>query len=100
MLPPTPEPLNGTYEIVRVLGSGGFGKVLLARDVLVNRLVAIKVLKDRGADPADLIREMQFLASLNHPGVVTFHHHFEHEGKLHLVMESCSGGSLRGRLQE
>jgi tetratricopeptide (TPR) repeat protein len=44
--------------------------------------------------------KMQFLASLNHSGVVTFHHHFQHEGKLHLVMEYCPGGSLRQRLEE
>src|ERR1035438_9514123 len=97
---PKPDLLNGTYEVLRVLGAGGFGTVLLARDVLVTRSVAIKVLRDPRADPGDLIHEMQFLASLNHPGVVTFHHHFQHEGKLHLVMEYCSGGSLRRRLEE
>jgi len=97
---PKPDLLNSTYEVLRVLGAGAFGTVLLARDVLVTRSVAIKVLRDPRASADDLIREMQFLASLNHPGVVTFHHHFQHEGKFHLVMEYCSGGSLRRRLEE
>jgi serine/threonine protein kinase len=90
--------LNSSYEVVSLLGAGGFGVVLLARDVVVGHLVAIKVLRDPRARADELIREMRVLTALQHPGVVTFHHHFEHEGKLHLVMEYCVGGSMRLRL--
>jgi hypothetical protein len=90
--------LNGTYEPVQVLGHGGFGTVLLARDVLIGRPIAVKVMHDHRTDTDDFVAEMQFLASLNHPSIVTFYHHFRHEDRLYLVMEYCPGGSLRRRL--
>jgi serine/threonine protein kinase len=92
-----PRILNDTYEVFRSLGEGAFGQVLLATDLAVKgRLVAIKVLRDR--DPNRhrlLIHEMETLSRLSHPSIVVFHHHFLHEGQLHLVMEFCKNGSLR-----
>lgn len=88
--------LDEKYRVVRVLGEGAFGQVLLANDELIgHRQVAIKVLRDPGRDGSMLVSEMQALARLAHPGVVAFHHHFEQFRKLHLVMEYCEGGSLR-----
>jgi len=86
--------------VVDVLGSGGFGKVLLAIDELANHEVAIKSYRDENYTESSIIRELQFLASLKHNSIVTFYHHFIHNSMLHIVMEYCSGGSLADLLSE
>ena len=63
----------GPYEITGPLGSGGMGEVYRARDVKLNRDVALKVLPEQFAQDPDRLarfkREAQVLASLNHPGI-------------------------------
>lgn len=94
--------LDHKYLLLNTLGQGGFGQVWLAQDtVLGDHHVAIKFLtsaKQHG-NPSFLV-EMRTLAGLNMPGIVTFHHHFTHEGQLALVMEHCPGGSLTHRLRK
>jgi serine/threonine protein kinase len=92
--------LDGKYKVVQELGEGGFGRVLLAEDIAIpNRLVAIKVLRDQDPERQEiLLDEMAFLANLQNPSIVTFHHHFQNNGRLHLVMEYCAGGSLRKKI--
>ncbi len=93
--------LDGKYRVVRELGAGGFGRVLLAVDeVLGARQVAIKVLREPDIEETELLAEMRTLAGLTHPGVVVFYHHFVYYGRLHLVMEYCPGGSLRPMLDQ
>jgi serine/threonine protein kinase len=90
---------DNKYEFVRVLGRGGFGKVDLAREKVSNRLVAIKQLIDNDdKKQLNIIKEIQAVARFNHPGVVTYYHHFYEEGLLHLVMEYCEGGSLQSKI--
>ena len=92
---------NGTYEFVKELGAGGFGRVFLAKDIIAKRQVAIKELLDKGSkSQQDIITEMQHVAKLNLPGVVSFFHHFWQDGLLYLVMEYCSNGSLRDNLKK
>lgn len=96
----TGDELDSKYRILCWLGGGGFGDVYLAEDELLSRQVAIKALKDRAADDqTGLIHEMKSLDQLHHPGIVTFYHHFIKEGALFLVMEYCTGGSLRRRMK-
>ena len=88
--------LDNKYRVIKLLGEGGFGDVWLAEDNLIDgRLVAIKVLKNINIDDiSPLIEEMQYLSSLDHQNIVKFLHHFDEDGKIHLVMEYCSGGNL------
>src|SRR5262245_18826479 len=63
----------GPYEIVQAIGMGGFGQVYKARDVRLNRFVAIKILSGHVSSDPDLHarfdREAQTLAGLNHPNI-------------------------------
>lgn len=93
--------LDSKYRVSQRLGEGGFGEVYLATDQLLERQVAIKLLRDRDPDrQADLVHEMRSLDQLHHPSVVTFFHHFLDGQLLFLVMEYCAGGSLRTRMRQ
>jgi serine/threonine protein kinase len=85
--------LDGKYEIRSVLGSGGMGQVFEARDLGLNRLVAVKAAWNHvGAEP--LRREAQVLAAFRHPGLATVHELGNAEGNEFLVMERLSGATL------
>lgn len=92
----------GPYEILGPLGAGGMGRVYRARDVKLDRPVAIKVLRDDYAgDPAWLARferEARLLATLNHGNIATIHGLDECEGSRYLAMELVPGQSLAQRL--
>jgi predicted ATPase len=96
--------LVGRYEIGAIIGSGGMGTVLRARDTLNDEIVAIKQLRSEAIvrDPTLLerfAREHAALRTLNHPNIVRVIEAFEHAGDQYLVMEFVSGGSLDVRLQ-
>src|SRR4051812_31185192 len=92
----------GPYEIVGPLGAGAMGRVYRARDVKLDRAVAIKVLReDYARDPTWLARferEARLLAILNHPNIATVHGLDEVEGSRYLAMELVPGQSLAQRL--
>ena len=92
----------GPYEIVAPLGAGGMGEVFRARDMRLERDVAIKVLPHAAsADPAArarLLREARLASRLNHPNVCTIHEVGEAEGQTFIVMEVVEGESLGDRL--
>jgi len=90
--------LNNNYKVIDVLGSGTFGKVLLAYDELADHNVAIKTFVNHNFSHSDIIRELQFLASLKHPNIVTFYHHFFQNDNLNIVMEYCANGTLSDQL--
>jgi serine/threonine-protein kinase len=95
--------LAGHYEVERELGRGGMGAVLLARDVELDRLVAIKVLPPDLAAHADLrerfLRETRTAAGFNHPNIVSVHAVEEVDGLLCLVMEFVDGDTLTQRVR-
>jgi serine/threonine protein kinase/tetratricopeptide (TPR) repeat protein len=88
----------GTYLVTDVLGAGGMGVVYRARDELLERDVAIKVLsQDSQADPTGwsrLLREARSAAALNHPHVCTIYEVGESEGESYLAMEFIVGQAL------
>ena len=92
----------GPYQIIRVLGSGGMGRVYLARDARLERVVALKlVVRGLGDDPvarAHVLREARAAAGLTHPGIAQVYDVIDHHGAVVMVMEYVEGTSLRDRL--
>lgn len=90
------------YEILGPLGSGGMGEVYRARDSILKREVAIKVLPPFVSQNADRLRrfeqEAQAAAALNHPNILAVHQFGVFEGAPYLVSELLEGGSLRQQL--
>ena len=89
----------GRYGILRELGRGGMAVVYLARQVDLDRLVALKELAAfHAADPdfaRRFVRESRLAGSLVHPNVITVFDFFEHEGTPYIAMEYIDRGSLR-----
>ncbi|HVX10228.1 MAG TPA: protein kinase [Pirellulales bacterium] len=87
------------YEILGVFGRGGMGIVYKARQVRLNRLIALKRL--RTASEKEVARsrvEAEALGRLQHPLIVQIHEVIEHEGRVYLALEFVEGGSLQARL--
>src|SRR6266849_5148097 len=92
----------GPYEITSAIGAGGMGEVYKARDIRLDRTVAIKVLPAHLADRSELRerfeREAKTIASLNHPHICTLHDIGQQDGIDFLVMEYLEGETLAQRL--
>jgi WD40 repeat protein/tRNA A-37 threonylcarbamoyl transferase component Bud32 len=90
------------YTILEELGQGGMGTVYKARQLSLNRLVAIKALRSPDlADPHTLTRcraEAEAVARLEHPNIVHIFEVGEQDGQPYLVLEFVNGGSLARRL--
>ena len=93
------ELLAGRYELQDVAGSGGMSSVYRARDTVLERTVAIKILHEQYSDDPEYVerfrREARALAQLNHPNIVTVIDRGEFEGRQYLVTEYIDGGTLR-----
>lgn len=91
-------PLDGFikhYELIRKLGEGGMGVVLLARDTKLGRLVAIKLLRDCGRGTSRMLAEAQATAGCRHESIVTIYDVDEHDGQPYMVLEYLDGRTLR-----
>jgi len=101
--PVTPPPSVPGYEIIKELGRGGMGVVYLARQVKLDRQVALKILpSEMSADPTFLERfnrEARALAKLSHPNIVAVHDFGQADGQSYFVMEYIEGANLRQRLR-
>jgi hypothetical protein len=95
--------LDGRYRIERELGRGGMGAVYLARDLKLDRLVALKVLPPEFATNVALrerfLRETRTAASFSHPNIVPVHSVEEHDGVLAFAMGFVEGESLAERVK-
>ncbi|MCU1244130.1 MAG: hypothetical protein JWN02_40 [Acidobacteria bacterium] len=99
-----PRPTLGHYEILGPLGSGGMGEVHVARDPILGRKVAIKVLPARLASDRDSLtrftQEARSASALNHPNIVTIYEVGTDNGVPYIVMEHIEGRDIRGIIAE
>ena len=94
--------LGGRYALEALLGAGGMGEVWRAVDRQLDRPVAVKVLRDRFADPRVAQRfqqEARIAARLQHSGIAVVHDVGSHDGQLFIVMELLRGQDLAAMLQ-
>lgn len=98
------EKINDRYEIIRIIGEGGMANVYLAEDTILNRKVAVKVLRGDLANDEKFIRrfqrEAQSVANLSHPNIVEVYDVEEEEGQHYIVMEYIEGKTLKQLLQK
>jgi serine/threonine-protein kinase len=97
------------YEALEPIGAGGMGVVYRARDRVLRRTVALKMLQPGGHEPTGsaaarererLLREARAMARLSHPNVLGVYDVGEHEGRVFLAMELVEGRTLGAWLRE
>src|SRR5438105_14676939 len=98
------EIVAGRYELEELVGSGGMSSVFKARDTLLERRVALKVLHPHFTDDDQYVerfrREARAVASLSHPNIVTILDRGEDEGRQFIVFELVEGRTLKEVLDE
>jgi len=96
--------LNNRYQLLERLGSGGMSDVFRARDLMLERSVAIKVLHEQysndGAFQQRFRQEARAAANLSHPNIVTVHDFGFDHGQLFIVMEHIPGKDLKTILRQ
>src|ERR671917_2286640 len=97
--------LGDRYTLLEVLGDGGMARVYLARDNVLDRDVALKVLREQYAGDEAFVerfrREARSAASLNHPSIVQVYDQGRAEdGTYYMAMEYVSGGTLKDRIKK
>ena len=87
----------GRYEILRTIGAGGMGVLWLARDPMIDRLVAIKLMRE-GVESATsrerFMREARSAGRLHHPNIVTIFDVGEQDGQPFIAMQYVEGRTL------
>lgn len=93
------EQIANRYEILSLIGQGGMADVYKAKDTILNRIVAIKVLRDKLSQDAMALvrfqREASAASRLSHPNVVDIYDVGEYEGMHYIVMEFIRGRTLK-----
>jgi len=96
--------INDRYEVVKTIGEGGMANVYLARDIILDRNVAVKVLRGDLANDDKFVRRFQREAlsasSLSHPNIVEMYDVGEDDGQYYIVMEYVDGKTLKQVLKQ
>lgn len=96
--------INGRYKIISILGGGGMANVYLAHDVILDREVAVKILRLDFANDEEFIRrfrrEAQNATSLAHPNIVNIYDVGEEDSIYYIVMEYVKGQTLKQYIQQ
>jgi serine/threonine protein kinase/Tol biopolymer transport system component len=94
----------GPYEIVSALGAGGMGEVYKARDTRLDRIVAVKILRETLAADSQFRdrfdREARTISQLDHPNICALYDVGEQNGTAYLVMQYLEGETLADRLKK
>lgn len=95
--------INDRYEIIRNIGEGGMANVYLAIDTILNRKVAVKILRGDLATDEKFVRKFQREASaasnLDHPNIVGIYDVGEDDGNYYIVMEYVEGQTLKSLIK-
>ncbi len=95
--------LANKYEVIRLLGKGGMGEVYLAKDLHLERMIAIKTLSTELAGEGDhksrFIREARMASALNHPNILTVYEVGTYQNILFMATEYVEGQTLRQMLR-
>jgi serine/threonine-protein kinase len=93
----------GDYQIIGVLGAGGMGRVYKVKNLISDRVDAMKVLLPDLANEPDLadrfVREIKVLASLNHPNIAGLHTAFRVQNQLLMIMEFVQGTTIEEKIK-
>ena len=96
--------INDRYEIIKTIGEGGMANVYLANDTILDRKVAIKVLRGDLSNDEKFIRrfkrEALSVSNLSHPNIVEVYDVGEEDGNYYIVMEYVEGKTLKQLLQK
>lgn len=96
--------INDRYQIIRSIGEGGMANVYLAHDTILDRDVAVKILRGDLADDEKFVRRFQREAiaasSLSHPNIVEMYDVGEDNGKYYIVMEYVEGKTLKSLIKK
>ena len=96
--------INDRYEIVKTIGEGGMANVYLANDTILDRKVAIKVLRGDLSNDEKFIRRFQrealSVSNLSHPNIVEVYDVGEEDGQYYIVMEYIEGKTLKQLLKK
>ena len=96
--------INDRYQIIKTIGEGGMANVYLALDTILNRQVAVKILRGDLADDEKFVRRFQREAlsasKLNHPNIVEMYDVGEDNGQYYIVMEYVSGKTLKSLVKK
>ena len=96
--------INDRYQIIRLIGEGGMANVYIALDTILDRYVAVKILRGDLANDDKFVRRFQREAisasSLNHPNIVEMYDVGEENGQYFIVMEYVEGKTLKSLIKK
>lgn len=96
--------INERYQVIKMIGEGGMANVYLAHDTILDRDVAVKVLRGDLANDEKFVRRFQREAiaasSLSHPNIVEMYDVGEDDGKYYIVMEFVEGQTLKNLIKK
>ncbi len=96
--------INDRYEVIRLIGEGGMANVYLAQDTILDRLVAVKVLRGDLAEDEKFVRRFQREANsaskIIHPNIVEIYDVGEDQGEYYIVMEYIDGRDLKSLIKK